>query len=357
VTSYSVVISIFGESTLFAHPNRFPFILGHLWLYGLLALLIAVIANVFLGALRSVQAVSRRLELPEWAKPGLGGLAMGLFCVPIIMFLGWRVHQPGQGLGLFGGGYGAVQLAISGSPWLPVGWAGAAVLLLLCLAKVCASSLTIGSGGSAGDFAPVLAIGGLFGGAFGRTMQLLTGDPRIDAGAFALVGMGTLYGGIAHTPLSALVLVCELAGSYDLLVPLMLAEGIAFVALRKRTLYHAQMPTQRDSPVHQGGDVPDLLQSALVSEVMHALERREAAEATGDGASEGVDPSGPTVAAVPPISVRVDQNLRVATEALLAAKLRRIAVVDAEGRLVGHLDEADISRWYLEATAKGETDA
>ena len=94
-------------------------------------------------------------------------------------------------------------------------------------------------------------IGGLFGGAFGRAAQLLLHDPRIDPGAFALVGMGTFYGGIAHAPLSSLVLVCELAGSYDLLVPLMLAEGIAFVALRKRSLYHAQVPTQRESPVHQ----------------------------------------------------------------------------------------------------------
>ena len=49
-------------------------------------------------------------------------------------------------------------------------------------------------------------------------------------------------------PLSSLVLVCELAGSYDLLVPLMLAEGIAFVVLRRRSLYRAQLPTQRDSP-------------------------------------------------------------------------------------------------------------
>ncbi len=359
VTSYSVVISIFGESTLFAHPNRFPFILGHLWLYGLLALLIAVVGNVFLTALRSVQSVSRRLKLPEWAKPGLGGLAMGLFCVPIILFIGWRVHQPGQGVGLFGGGYGAVQLAISGSPWLPVGWASAGLLLLLCLAKICASSLTIGSGGSAGDFAPVLAIGGLFGGAFGRAAQLLSGDPRIDAGAFALVGMGTLYGGIAHTPLSALVLVCELAGSYDLLVPLMLAEGIAFVALRKRTLYHAQVPTQRDSPVHQVGEMPDLLRSAQVAEVMQPLARPEGVDVTGAGDVEAgeitVDPSGPTIAAAPPVSVRADQDLRAATEALLANKLRQIAVVDADGRLVGHLDEADISRWYLEATAKSDS--
>jgi CIC family chloride channel protein len=243
-----------------------------------------------------------------------------------------------------------------------VGWGGAGLLLLLCLAKICASSLTIGSGGSAGDFAPVMAIGGLFGGAFGRAAQVLSGDPRIDAGAFALVGMGTLYGGIAHTPLSALVLVCELAGSYDLLVPLMLAEGIAFVALRKRTLYHAQVPTQRDSPVHQVAEVPDLLRSAQVAEVMRPLVPPDGAATEGANGgdadeSDTVDPSGPTIAAVPPVSIRADHDLRAAAEALLANKLRRIAVVDGEGRLVGHLDESDISRWYLDATAKGETEA
>src|SRR4051812_50043291 len=124
----------------------------------------------------------------------------------------------------------------------------ASPLAALAVAKGLAASMTLGTGGSAGDFAPALAIGGLFGGAFGRAAQLISGDPRIDPGAFALVAMGTFYGGIAHTPLSSLVLVCELAGSYDLLVPLMLAEGIAFVALRKKTLYHAQLPSRRGSP-------------------------------------------------------------------------------------------------------------
>jgi CIC family chloride channel protein len=359
VTAYSVVISIFGESTLFSHPNRFPFILGHLWIYGLLALAIAVVANVFLSSLRGVQSISARLDLPEWAKPGLGGLALGLFCVPIVLYIGWRVQQPGQGLGLFGGGYGAVQIAISGSPWLPAGWSGAGLLLMLCLAKICASSLTIGTGGSAGDFAPTLAIGGLFGGAFGRAAQLLSGDPRIDPGAFALVGMGTLYGGIAHTPLSALVLVCELAGSYDLLVPLMLAEGIAFVALRKKTLYHAQVPTQRDSPVHQAADAPDLLRSALVSAVMRPTTPGagsiDAATAV-PGASADVDASAATIAAPPPISVRPDHDLRAAAEVLLTHRVREIPVVDDQGRVVGYLDEADISRWYLEATTRRDTD-
>jgi CIC family chloride channel protein len=340
VTAYSVVIGIFGESTLFAHPGRFPFVPQHLLLYGLLAILVSVLATVFLASLRGAQALTARLTVPEWAKPGLGGLAVGVLCVPIVWFVGWRLAQPGQGLGLLGGGYGAVQVAITGVSWLPGGWSGAALLLFLCLAKIAASALTIGSGGSAGDFAPALVIGGLFGGAFGRAAQMLTGDPRIDPGAFALVAMGTFYGGIAHTPLSSLVLVCELAGSYDLLVPLMLAEGIAFVALRKKTLYHAQIPTQRESPVHRSASSIDLLRSARVAQVMRTV------------SVSGVPIAGPGM------QVRDDDDLRTAAEALLAHKLREIPVTDAGGQVVGLLDEADISRYYLaQTTSKTEPPA
>jgi CIC family chloride channel protein len=333
VTAYSVVISIFGESTLFAHPGRFPFVIRHLWLYGVLAILVTMLASVFLSSLRTVQRASAALAVPAWMKPGLGGLALGVFCVPIVLFIGWRLAQPGQGVGLFGGGYGAVQVAITGASWLPMGWTGAALLLFLCFAKIVASSLTIGSGGSAGDFAPSLVIGGLFGGAFGRAAQMLTGDPRIDPGAFALVAMGTFYGGIAHAPLSSLVLVCELAGSYDLLVPLMLAEGIAFVALRKKSLYPAQVPTRRESPVHHTPTL-DLLKSTRVSQVMRQI------------SLSGV----PVVA--PEVKVTPDDDLRTATQTLLANKLREIPVTDAAGQIVGLLDEADISRFYLDASTK-----
>jgi CIC family chloride channel protein len=336
VTAYSVVIAIFGESTLFARAGHYPFIIKHLWLYGLLALLVTLAANVFLTSLRSVQRVSERLPLPGWAKPALGGGALGLFCVPIILFVGWRIGQPGQGVGLLGGGYGAVQLAITGATWMPGGWTGVGLLLFLCFSKIIASSLTIGTGGSAGDFAPSLVIGGLFGGAFGRAAQMLTGDPRIDPGAFALVAMGTFYGGVAHAPLSSLVLVCELAGSYDLLVPLMLAEGIAFVALRKKSLYHAQVPTRRESPVHHTPSL-DLLETARVAQVMRPCSL-----------------SG--VPVLPPEQrVSPEDDLRSATETLLKHKLREIPVIDGQGQVVGLLDEADVSRYYLQATTRTPT--
>lgn len=160
----------------------------------------------------------------------------------VLTTLAPALQTPHHGLGLLGGGYGLVQVAITGADWLDTSWRSVGVLLVLFGARLFSTSLTVGSGSSAGDFAPSLAMGALLGTAFGRVAQLLIADPRLDPGAFALVGMGAFFGGLAHVPLAALVLVCELAGTYDLLVPGMLAQGIAYVALRRWSLYEACRP-------------------------------------------------------------------------------------------------------------------
>ena len=390
VVSYSVFISFFGESTLFAHAERYPFVPVHLPLYVLLALVLAVVASAFLRVLRGVQAITKRLRVPAWAKPGIGGLALGILIAPMIAYFGPRLGSPGQGFGILGGGYGGAQLAITGASWLPGGWTGVQLLLLLGVVKLVAASLTVGSGGSAGDFAPCLALGALFGGAFGRAVQIIAGDPRIDPGAFALVGMSVLYGGIAHAPLSALVLVCELTGSYDLLVPLMLAGGVAFVALRKQSLYPAQVPTKRESPAHALPKL-DVLGSMHVSETMVdvaerpllSFEPRTSAQEILRRATEApwqdvfpvldadrklvgmVTPEvlrilgsdreleGFTVAADamhPPVVVRRDDDLRTASQLMLDHHIRELPVVDADGHIVGILDEADVGKAYLDAS-------
>jgi CIC family chloride channel protein len=304
--------------------------------------------------------------------------------VPAILYVGHRVGVSGQGLGILGGGYGAVQTAITGADWLRGGWGDVELLLLLCGAKLLGACLTIGTGGSAGDFAPSLVLGGLFGGAFGRAAQVLLPGAHIDPGAFALVGMGTFYGGIAHVPLSALVFVCELAGSYDLLVPLMMAEGIAFVALRKHSLYHAQVPTRSQSPAYAHAGDPllrlrvrdamgprtdfvsfrrstpcvDLIEGVsrsswqdafpvvdddmrilgtITSEVLRLLtsEKDAASWVIAEDVMEA------------PLTIAVDDTLRAAIEQILKRGVRELIVVDADGRIVGFLDEADIAKAYI----------
>jgi CIC family chloride channel protein len=385
VVSYSTFIAFFGERTLFGHAPTYPFVPEHLPLYALLAVMVSVVASVFLSTMRAVQSVTAKLKAPAWSKPALGGLALGIFATPIIYLIGPHLGQPGQGLGILGGGYGAAQLAITGISWFPLGWRGAELLALLAAVKIVATCLTVGSGGSAGDFGPSLVIGGVFGGAFGRAAQLLLHDPRIDPGAFALVGMGTFYGGLAHVPIASLVMTCELAGSYDLLVPLMFAEGIAFVALRNRSLYHAQVATKRDSPAHRDDLIFDVLTGIRVGDVLvrdrpyatlttrtpaNEVVQKAAAMAWQDvfpvldeqGVLVGIvlsdilrtmaanpDIHGLTIAhdfMVPPVSVHDTDHLKAALEAILEHGLREIIVVDDAGRIVGFLDEAEITRTY-----------
>ncbi len=389
VMAYSVVISVSGESVLFARAARYPFVPSHLPLYALLALFVCVLANAFLFALRRVESWSVRVPVPGWARPALGGLALGLLITPAILLVGQHLEAPGRGLGILGGGHGAAQLAITGATWLPGGWRGVELLLLLCAGKLVASALTIGSGGSAGDFAPSLALGALLGGAFGRAVELIVPAAGIDPGAFALVGMATFYGGVAHVPLAALVIVCELAGNYDLLVPLMLSVGIAFVLLRGRFLYRAQVPTRRDSPAHREPDQGDVLTTMRVRDVMttgrpyarlepgtSATEMlRRMSASTWQDTFPVLDEAGLLLGVVPaeaaralatpegqeaaviaadamqrPVTVRAADDLRTASRLLLESQLRELLVVDDAGRIEGFLDEADVARAYLQAT-------
>jgi CIC family chloride channel protein len=391
VVSYSTFIAFFGERTLFAHAQTYPFVPAHLPLYALMALVVSVVASAFLSTMQWIQKTTARVRLPAWCKPGLGGLALGIFATPVIVLIGPRLGQPGQGMGILGGGYGAAQLAITGADWFPLGWRAAELLALLGAVKIIATCLTVGSGGSAGDFGPSLVIGGLFGGAFGQAAQVLFQDPRIDPGAFALVGMGTFYGGLAHVPIASLVMTCELAGSYDLLVPLMLAEGIAFVALRNRSLYHAQVPTKRESPAHRDDLIFDVLADIRVGEVL-VRDRAYATFTTRTPAEEVVQKAAGaawqdvfpvlgedgkvigmilsdvlrTMAANPdvgeiaiahdlmvaPVSILDTDSLQHALEVILEHGLREIFVVAEDGRIVGFLDEAEITRAYHSSTTR-----
>lgn len=384
VISYSVVISIFGESTLFAVGQSFPFQPRHLIYYAALAIVIALGSVAFLQGLKAMQNLSARFPGPAWLRPAWGGLALGIL-VSALLFVGGFAGLD-HGLGLLGGGYGAVQAAISGAGWLGEGWRAVAILSLMAVGKLLAASITIGSGGSAGDFAPSLAIGGLIGGAFGLAAQLLFEEAALQPAAFALVGMGAFYGGIAHAPLATLVLVCELAGNYDLLVPLMLSQGIVFVALRKRALYPSQPRTQQDSPVYQEYFSRSLLTSATVRDAMSPassfaiFERETTAEemirlhgnaswqevfpVRGEGgrlegmisaetlrllASQPDTHSWTTAADMmePLVVVRPTDDLRTAAERLVATRIRALPVVEAGGRLVGFLDETRIAETVL----------
>ncbi len=311
--------------------------------------------------------------------------------MPILLYRRLSIGRRGPGVGLLGGGYGAVQVAITGASGCR-GLDGVALLLLLCLAKIVAASLTIGSGGSAGDFAPSLAHRR----PLRRRLRARGGAPARRPGdrpgRLRARRHGHFYGGIAHVPLGALVLVCELAGSYDLLVPLMLAEGIAFVALRKRTLYPAQVrpsairpsTATRSARRAQAIRVAELMAGSPLRELRarhtrprdaRAHRRRDLAGrvsrarlgradgglVTADGlrvlANEGADLPWAIAADLmrPPVSVRPQDDLRLATERIVGEGLREVPVIDDRGVVVGFLDESDVATVDLKAVASTRT--
>lgn len=378
VVGYSVFISFYGDATLFETAPSYPFVIRHLPLYALLTLVLAAAGRLFVKCLRQVESLSASWPL-LW-RAATGGLIVGLLGTGIAL-----VGDPEVAMGVMGGGYGAAQAAITGADWVGTGGSAIAILALLAAGKMLAASFTVGTGGSAGAFAPSIVVGALLGGAFGRAMQMVFDDPAIQPGAFALVGMGTLFGGIAHAPLGALVMVCELAGSYDLLVPLMLSEGIAFVAMRQTSLYTAQLATRQDSPAHPPR-VLELLGQLTVDEVMTrrrdfcqftaATPVREIMEAVSQNTWQDVFPVLDEQGAVrgmitpellrlvaaerelelylvaadtmlEPVTVRPGDNLSRASEVMWTHGLRELIVVDEDDRIVGFLDEAEIGQVWL----------
>ena len=389
VVAYSLSATLLSTSPMFGRLPEFPFRWEHLPLYAVAAVLVAAAAAAFVEILRTVQRASVKLPGPDWLRPVYGGAALGVLAVAILWALPRWSDVPASHLAALGGGYGSAQLAITGSDALGAGATAALVLIALAAVRVFATALTVGTGGSAGDFAPSLAIGAVIGGAIGHAATIWFDIPGISPGAFAMVGMAAFYGGIAKVPLAATVMVCEMAGSYDLLVPLMLVQAIAFVALRRIPLYTAQLPAQRNSPAHAHAWVRRELVKIHAGELL-ALGRKVATLRPGDATDdvlqvmadapaqqvfpvvddEGIlrglvtgsahrelaaadDELAWAVAAdlmIPPVSVPVSAPLAEVARTMLERDLRAIPVVDAAGHVLGLIDEHDVSRAYLGAS-------
>ncbi|WHZ18280.1 MAG: Chloride channel protein [Rhodanobacteraceae bacterium] len=177
------------------------------------------------------------LRIPNHFKPAIGGLAVGLIGIAV---------PP-----IIGGGYGYMQFALQGGTGL-MAW----VLLLFSLGKVLTLSLTIGSGGSGGMFGPTLYVGAMLGAAFAASLNLLHLD--VDSSWLAVVGMAAVFAGGARVPIASMVMVIEMTGGFQLIMPTMIAVALAFivqVALTRHakypTIYEAQVPTPAESPVHR----------------------------------------------------------------------------------------------------------
>ncbi|MCL4207242.1 MAG: chloride channel protein [Pirellulaceae bacterium] len=251
ITGYTTFSLIFGRAVVFETPPDLVFTnLTELPFYLAFAFVCALVGYVYVAVFYGLRnRVFRKLPIPKYLKPAVGGLVLGLIALQL-------PH-------VMSGGYGWIQQAIDGQ--LTVG-----LLVLLCFGKIVATSFTISSGGSGGVFAPSLFIGAMLGGAFGQLCHQFFPETITHPEAFVLVGMGGFFAGVARVPLTAMLMVCEMSGSYDLLIPLMLVSIVNVAVLSSRwSLYEEQVPAMVDSPAHQGDFVVDVLEQIRVREVMN----------------------------------------------------------------------------------------
>lgn len=368
IVGYSVYGAFFGYSAVFGSQPFLSF--DHpiqLIYYAVLGLLCGLVGILYARVFYGFTGFFHSMTLPRWLKPALGGLLVGALGI----VLPGALHM----------GYGWVQIGMSQDLLsLPL-W----VVLVLPFAKIVATSLSIGSGGSGGIFGPGMVIGGMLGAAFWRLGHDFL--PQMTAGPapFVIIGMMALFGGIAHAPLAVMLMVAEMTGNLSLLAPAMVAVAISTALVGNNTIYRSQLPTRADSPAHRvrfsfplmssllvrdalSASGPTVHAAAPLSEVMAALEREQAPSLIvlgGDRNDEfmGVvtreklqrlTSSGPpattatTVASLisgSALTLSPDETLQDALEKLSERTLSWAPVVEGK-RLVGRLTARNIMRVY-----------
>ncbi len=213
VTAVIVERSILGNEPLFHVP---PYHLEHpaeIFAYVLLGLVGGLISVVFCkGLLWTRRAVLSLPPRSRMLQPAVGGAVIGvvLIFIPQVM----------------GVGYAHVDQALNGA--LPL-----KMLALLSIAKLGATIVSYSSGNAGGIFAPSLYIGAMAGGAVGMLVNQFAPFATAGPGAYALVGMGTLFAGIIRAPMTSVIMVFEITQDYQILVPLMVANLLSFWISRR----------------------------------------------------------------------------------------------------------------------------
>ena len=175
----------------------------------------AIVSARFAAGLRSISPLAtawvRRTsaedwfdawKFPEWLKPAVGGLMVGVIL---------RYFPE-----IYGAGFPAMEAAL----WVRFSWG---LLVALFFAQLFGNIFTLGSGGSGGVFAPSLYMGAMLGGAYGMGVHALFPEMTGGSGAYAMVGMAALFAAAAKAPTTSILILFEMTNDYRIILPLMVA--------------------------------------------------------------------------------------------------------------------------------------
>lgn len=238
--SYAIFACFFGWEPLFVMPD-IAFDNGlRLIPYFILAITVVFGVRFYIYCFRFAERKFAESPLPRWAVVATGGLLTGVigFFFPDIL----------------GPSYSVIQASFTaGSSELFADFGPLTITGFVCFffMKAIATSCTVGSGGSAGVFAPAIVCGGTLGAAVGLFFsRVLPASMGIHPAAFALVGMAGFLASAIRIPLTAIVMVAEISGNHHLLLPAMWVCCISFWLNNGWTLYRSQVHSRESSPVH-----------------------------------------------------------------------------------------------------------
>ncbi|SUB31189.1 chloride channel protein [Yersinia pseudotuberculosis] len=177
--------------------------LNTLWLYLLLGIIFGAVGVIFNALIFRTQDMFVRFHGGDWRKLVLIGGLLGGMCGLLALLHGNAV----------GGGFALIPIAAAGN--FSIG-----MLLFIFIARVITTLLCFGSGAPGGIFAPMLALGTILGTAFGLSCAHFFPQYGIEAGTFAIAGMGALFAASVRAPLTGIVLVLEMTDNYQLILPM-----------------------------------------------------------------------------------------------------------------------------------------
>lgn len=375
--------SVLGENPVFIIPSGYG--LDHassLLTYAALGVVAALVSVAFTESLlRLRKRFNASTRLPVWFRPAIGGLATGVLAVAAMLI----VHVGG----ITGGGYEVLTDALSGEFVVEV-------LLALGAIKLVATVMSYASGGAGGIFAPSLFIGAMLGGAFGVLDVHVFGHAHTEVGSFALVGMGAVFAGIVRAPITSVLIIIEMTAGYGLTLPLMIANMMAYGLarhLRPTPIYEALLeqdgiqlhPKKLDTidglsidrvrlevgphatftPSEGAGRLLQVVSTAGRQEVFPVLDQAgrmigliTLADLTTLAAESDLE--GLVCAADimrPPVGLRQADLVSHALHVMRSLGVRELPVLDADGRVLGLLDEAAIAHEYMRARAADRAEA
>ncbi len=263
-------------------PWELPLYLG----VGVIA---GIVSVSFINVLYWSEDLFDSLKVPEYSKAALGGILIGLLGI-------WLPH-------VFGVGYETINAALTGK-------LGISLLLFLLVAKLLATSITIGSGGSGGVFAPSLFLGAMTGGFLGHLIHFALPSITATPGAYALVTMGAVVAGATNAPITAIIMIFELTNDYTIIAPLMAACVVSTLVtslLMQDSIYTLKL-RRRGIDVFGHKDL-NLLRSKRVEDLLD----------------------------VSPVVVSTDSGLSNVIDAVFDSQGRTVFVTDRDARLYGCL--------------------